>query len=136
MINSPNHPALYPDNLEMKQHISVKKGKILRLEFTAFAIWVGGSIDTCPTDFVKITDGDGTTLMDNSCGYSSPSSTLYFQPPIITSKTNKVKIYFRTNDKDARSGWSLRWTAVAEGECYHRVCVSELARTKTKPGKN
>ena len=128
MINSPNHPALYPDNLEMKQHISVKKGKILRLEFTAFAIWVGGSIDTCPTDFVKITDGDGTTLMGNSCGYSDrdPSDGYYFQPPIITSKTNKVEIYFHTDDRAATSGWSLRWTAVAEGECYHGVCVSEL----------
>ena len=96
----------------------MKKGKILRLEFTAFAVWVGGSIDTCPTDFVKIADGDGTTLMDNSCGYSDrdPSDRLYFQPPIITSKTNKVEIYFHTNNEDKTSGWSLRWTAVAEGE--------------------
>ena len=124
MITSPNHPAFYPYNLKKTEYVTVKKGKILRLEFTAFAVWVGGSIDTCPTDFVRITDGDGTTLMDNSCGYSyPPSSSWYFQPPIITTKTNKVEIYFHTNDNRATSGWSLRWTAVAEGECYHRVCV-------------
>ena len=118
----------------MTQHISVKKGKILRLEFTAFAIWVCGDIETCSCDFVKITDGDGTTLMDNICGYSDrdPSSSLFFQPPIITSKTNKVEIYFHTNDWYTTSGWSLRWTAVAEGECYHRVCVIELPRTIIK----
>jgi len=138
VITSPNHPANYPKNLKKTEYVTVEKGKILRLEFTAFAVWVGGSIDTCSTDFVRITDSDGTTLMDNSCGYSGrdPSNGNYFQPPIITSKTNKVEIYFYTNDNRATTGWSLRWTAVAEGECYHRACVSELTRTKTKSGKN
>ena len=125
VVTSPNHPGYYPHNIDKNEHITVETGKILRLEFTAFAVWVGGSIDTCPTDFVRITDGDRTTLMDKICGYSDrdPSDSLYFQPPILTTKTNKVEIYFHTNDNTARSGWSLRWTAVAEGECYHRVCL-------------
>ena len=117
MITSPNHPGIYPDNIDKVEDITVETGKILRLEFTAFAVWpsTGGH---CSYDFVRITDGDGTTLMDNSCGYSdrNSSSSLYFQPPIITTKTNKVEIYFHTNDNTARPGWSLRWTALAEGE--------------------
>ena len=134
VITSPNHPGKYPDNIVKVEHVTVETGKILRLEFTAFAVHV---TPTCTADFVRITDGDGTTLMDNSCGYSDQSSDLYFRPPIITTKTNKVEIYFHTNaDRLATSGWSLRWTAVAEGECYRGVCVSELARTKPKPGKN
>ena len=102
----------------------MKKGKILRLEFTAFAVWVGGSIDTCPTDFVRITDGDGTTLMDNSCGYSDrdPSESLFFHPPIITSLTNTVEIYFHTDDQWAEPGWSLDWTAITAGECLASSC--------------
>ena len=125
VISSPNHPDDYPHNLDKTEYVEVETGKILRLEFTAFAVWVGGDINTCTADFVRITDGDGTTLMDNSCGYldRDPSDSYYFQPPIITSKTNKVEIYFHTNDNNATSGWSLRWTAVAEGECYHRVCL-------------
>ena len=131
VITSPNHPDNYPHNIDKVEHITVDTGKILRLEFTAFDVSVGGSINTCPTDFVRITDGDGTTLMDNSCGYSyPPSSSWYFQPPIITSKTNKVEIYFHTNGNKASSGWSLRWTAVEEGECYQHGCVSEFTRTK------
>ena len=112
-------------NLKKNEYVTVKKGKILRLEFTAFAVYVGGSVDTCPTDFVRITDGDGTTLMDNSCGYSNedPSSPSYFQPPIITSFTNTVEIYFHTNDEDARSGWSLVWAAMAAGGCLTSSCV-------------
>ena len=127
-VASPNYPANYPDRLDKKEQITVESGKILRLEFTHFAVWACYNIATCLCGFVKITDGDGTTLMDNSCGYSSsdfvdPSHSLYFQPPILTTKTNRVEIYFHTNDKRATSGWSLRWTAVAEGECYHRVCL-------------
>ena len=138
VITSPNHPDDYPHNIDKTEQITVQRGKILRLEFTAFAVYVGGSVNTCPTDFVRITDGDGTTLMDNSCGYSDrdPSSSSYFEPPIITTKTNKVEIYFHTNENIARSGWSLRWTAVAEGECYLGVCVSELTGTKTIFGTN
>ena len=122
VISSPNHPDDYPHYLDKTEYMEVETGKILRLEFTAFAVFVGGSITTCTDDFVRITDGDGTTLMDNSCGYSDQSD-LYFQPPIITTKTNKVEIYFHTNDNNATSGWSLRWTAVADGESYHRVCL-------------
>ena len=73
---------------------------------------------TCPCDFVKITDGDGTTLMDNSCGYSSldPSHSSYFLPPIMTTRTSKVEIFFNTDDEDTQPGWSLSWSAVTPGE--------------------
>ena len=86
VISSPNHPDDYPHNLDKTEYVEVDTGKILRLEFTAFAVfvlWVGGDNFNC-SDFVRITDGDGTTLMDNSCGYSDldPSSSYYFQPPI------------------------------------------------------
>ena len=100
----------------MTQTIEGESGKILRLEFTHFDVcW--GNITTCSCDYVKITDGDGTTLMDNSCGYSSynPSSSLYFQPPTVTTRTNTVEIFFHTDDDGAGEGWSLTWIAVTPG---------------------
>ena len=118
-VTSPNHPGNYPHGLDIKELITVKSGKILRLEFKHFAVY--GSPSFCQAyDFVKITDGDGTTLMDNSCGYSDfdPSSSSFFQPPIITSLTNTVEIYFHTDDEIAASGWSLDWTALASGGCF------------------
>ena len=124
VITSPNYPDDYPHNLDKTEYVEVDTGKILRLEFTAFDVSVDnfGDITTCPNDFVRITDGDGTTLMDNSCGNSiHPSDSMYFQPPIITTKTNKVEIYFHTSDDPIVSldtHWSLRWMAVAEGEYY------------------
>ena len=118
VVTSPNHPGDYPDNLDKTQTLQVETGKILRLEFTRFDVQpCENGMDTCPCDYVKITDGDGTTLMDNSCGFSShdPSSSYYFQPPTVTTKTNTVEIFFHTNGGYTKTGWSLTWIAVTPG---------------------
>ena len=100
----------------MTQTIQVVAGKVLRLNFTDFEVQTCGDITTCPCHYVKITDGDGTTLMDKSCGSSSDptSSTVYFLPPILTTKSNKVEIFFHTNGGGAWGGWSLSWSAVSK----------------------
>ena len=119
-MTSPSYPGEYPHSLDKVEQITVESGKILRLEFTHFA--VAGSPSSCQEyDFVKITDGDGTTLMDNSCGNSDldPSSSFYFQPPFMTSFTNTVEIYFHTDDWGAVAGWSLDWTAHTAGGCLN-----------------
>ena len=88
---------------------------MLRIEFTKIAIWWA---QMCPRHYVKITDGDGTTLMDRGCGYGpggSKTSASYFLPPIITTLTNTVNIFFHTDGSGARTGWSLKWTAVTPG---------------------
>ena len=121
VITSPNQPnqTVYPHNLDMTEYVEAESGKILRLEFTAFHVYIAsGSMKPCAFDFVRITDGDGTLLMDNSCGNSNITDMLatnYFQLPNITTKTNKVEIYFHTDESFAKSGWNLTWTAVAEG---------------------
>ena len=114
VVTSINHPR----NLYKTETIEVESGKILRLEFTWFAVQTCDNITTCPCNFVKITDGDGTTLMDNSCGSSSydPSYLAYFLPPIITTRSNRVEIFFHTDGKWTRPGWSLSWSAVTPGE--------------------
>ena len=115
-MTSPNYPSNYPNNLNKTETIEVESGKILRLEFTSFAVWTCGDVNTCSCDFVRITDGDGTTLMDNSCGYLDPSSSSYFQPPIITTSSNRVEIFFHTDGSGRQTGWSLSWSAVTPGE--------------------
>ena len=132
VVTSPNHPDNYPRNLDKTQTIEVESGKILRLEFTHFAVRTCGDITDCSCDFVKITDGDGTTLMDNSCGHSSrdpsdsdnscgysdedPSHEKYFQPPIIMTRSNRMEVFFHTDGSKTHTGWSLSWSAVTPGE--------------------
>ena len=84
--------------------IQVEEGLILSLQFTAFDI---ESHSTCAYDHLTITDGDGTTLMEKSCGSSLPAA--------ITSRTNSVTLIFSTDDSYAKTGWSVNWTAVTPG---------------------
>ena len=94
---------------------------ILKLEFTYFAV-------LCPGDYITITDGDGTTLMDKRCGSSStdPSDSEYFLPPSITSRTNRVEIFFFTNSGGSTTGWSLSWAAVTPGPNIPILIVSNF----------
>ena len=127
VVTSPNYPANYPLNIEKTNTIRVESGKVLRLKFTHFSVLLSyvaefGQLSECQhVDYVKITDGDGTTLMDKSCGSSSlynPSSTNYFHPPTITTRTNTVEIFFKTAGSTSWSGWSFIWTAVTTGTLY------------------
>ena len=86
----------------------------MRLEFTRFEVEWGAD---CENDFVKITDGDGTVLMDKSCGATSKerSHKEYFKPPTITTNSNTVIIFFHMNGSGTQIGWSLTWSAVTPG---------------------
>ena len=92
----------------------------MKLKFTHFNVFVcDGVVDTCSCDFVKITDGDGTTLMDKSCGTisSDPSDPLFFNASsVMLTKTNTVDIFFDTDDRSISTGWNLSWTAVTPGQ--------------------
>ena len=119
-MTSPNHPGDYPNNVDRTEIIEVEKGKVLMLEFNRFDVWVCKDIATCSCEFVKITDGNGTTFLDNSCGFSSipdPNSPFYFKPPTITSSGNRVEVVFHSDGEGQEPGWSLSWSAVTPGEC-------------------
>ena len=115
VVTSPNHPGKYPHNLDKTHTIEVESGKKLRLTFTRFAVW--GCGDACSScDYLKITDGDGTILMEKSCGSENPTHPWYYMPPIITSRSHRVDIFFHSDDDGwAYTGWSLSWTAVPPG---------------------
>ena len=117
VLTSPNFPNDYPANLEKSYSIEVEQGKILLLAFTVFNIdsatdnsdYYEYNIDyvTCPSDHLSITDGDGTMLLEEACGHLLPAS--------ITSKSNNVSLFFRTDDTSSKAGWSLIWSTVTPG---------------------
>ena len=76
----------------------------MSLQFNAFDI---ESHSTCAYDHLTIMDGDGTTLMEKSCGSTLPAA--------VTSRTNIIKLVFTTNYAGAETGWSVHWTAVTPG---------------------
>ena len=119
VVYSPNYPENYPDDIDSMQTIEVDKGNILSIEFTAFDVEHSSS---CDYDHLTIIDGDGTRLMEKSCGSDGNlvignqtiTSTL---PPAIKSWSNSVNFLFVTDGSSSRSGWSINWTA--ESECRH-----------------
>ena len=124
VVSSPNYPGQLPRNLETTQTVHVEEGLILSLEFTEFDI-------ACPYTYLVIMDGDGTTLMEKSCGPLNPRWILdegnilvvggqnitSALPPNVRSRSNTVNIIFVTEPWRTiqRSGWSLTWSAIQPG---------------------
>ena len=105
VVTSSNHPGEYPNNLQRSQWIKVEQGLIMSLKFTSFNIQFS---DACRDDYLTITDSDGTTLMEKSCGSSLPAN--------ITSATNAIELIFSSDHFDSgNSGWSANWSAVTPG---------------------
>jgi len=101
VLSSPNHPGRYPNNYDKTASIEVEKGETISIEFTAFEV---EKSRTCAYDHLTILEGDGTTLMSKTCGYSLP--------PPLTSKSNKVEVIFKTDSSVTKSGFKLNWSAV------------------------
>ena len=66
------------------------------MHFTAFNLEYETN---CGYDYLKITDGDGTVLMDKKCGSSLP--------PTIRSRSNSVDVFFKTDGSGESSGWRI-----------------------------
>ena len=113
LASSPNYPSNYPNNVNRTDSLQVESGKLLRMEFSSFYIQYSFK---CKYDYIKITDADGTILMDRSCGRSHPgASSDFFLPPIITTLTNSVNVLFHTDRFSQYPGWKLNWTSVTPG---------------------
>ena len=102
VVSSPNYPSNYPNNLSKTETITVAEGLVLRLEFTAFDVENHGR---CGYDYLKIVDGDGTILMNKTCGNALP--------PVFMSNTNHVDLVSETDYSVTKSGWSVKWSAVS-----------------------
>ena len=88
----------------------------------------------CDRDYLTITDSDGTTLMEKTCGSSLPAN--------ITSTSNSVKIHFKSDASEAstRPGWRISARAVTPGESTTVIsCMvtrGNIEIEKMKKGKN
>ena len=121
VVSSPNFPGNYPNNLRKTETIQVEQGLILLLQFTAFNMEPHSN---CAFDYLKIMDGDGTILMEKSCGSIEDGTVVIggqsigsSLPADITSRSNIVKLIFSSNGFNTNPGWSLNWSAVTPGEC-------------------
>ena len=126
-VKSPNYPEQYPNLLKKTETIEVEPGLVLSLHIITFEIesYMNQTNNlTCGFDYLTIIDGDGTTLMEKSCGYRYDGSLIigeqyvgYSMPEYIRSRSNTVNLIFSTNGAIAWSGWRFEWVALTQGGC-------------------
>ena len=80
-------------------------GKLIHLSWVDFELEEEGTYswsDGCD-DYLKITDRDGTVLMDKTCGKNLPS------PQEFKSKTNQIQFEFVADYSGQEKGFHVDW---------------------------
>jgi len=101
VVMSNNYPSNYPDNKREVYPITVDDGHVVKLTFTDLQI---EEHERCEFDWLQVVDGDGTILLDRTCGDK--------KPPQITSKTKSVKIIFFSDSMYSGRGFRAEYEAV------------------------
>ena len=120
-VNPPNCPGGYPCIAEKTETIMAETGNVVWLEFTSFPLFACLQHSQQRRQFccrqhrlindsVKITDGNGKVLVDESCENSSISHSERL--PFIVTRTNTVHFFFKTTRRGPEAAVSLKWVAV------------------------
>ena len=164
IINSLNYPDEYPHNFYDETTINAIDNCLSKLGFSHFAVYTdqkcGDCVDkkcgeylhknftaTCLCDYMEITDGSGSTLMDRSCGYANvhTNSPVFFQPPVITTNSS-ITVSFKTDGNGTKGGggrdspiggWRAVWASVTPGatQKFVQLKTSNLNICPTKTHK-
>ncbi|KAK7930543.1 hypothetical protein WMY93_006938 [Mugilogobius chulae] len=97
-----NYPNSYDNGKSCSWHITVEPNKVIHLWFEEFAL---EDTQLCTGDFVTLRDSLG--VIGKYCGYSKPR-------PIV-SLTNRLTVYFDTNERKTDQGFKAHYKAVAPG---------------------
>merc|ERR1712142_259599 len=113
-IISENYPDNYPDNVYEKRTTirASNPDDILQINFIDFKLErVYGY--RC-YDWLKIQDGDGTVLLDKTCGDNKPRP--------VTSNTDTVVIIFNSDSYDTEKGFKINWESKPKGGSDECTC--------------
>ena len=98
---SPKHPSNYPEDQDKEFPISVEDGFVVELWFTAFNLEFH---ESCDYDWVMVVDGDGSVLLDKSCGKNIPAR--------ITSRTQSLTLQFHSDESENLPGFRAKYKQV------------------------
>jgi len=119
-ITSENYPNIYPDNIDKEYPINADGTFVIK--FSDFVLEDPRWWDSYCYDWVTIKDGDGSILLDKTCGSDIP--------PPITSKTNTARVFFYTDHSINATGFSLDWEVEESGESD---CICGETQGKIQP---
>jgi len=112
IIQSINYPKNYANNiLENKTTIrAANPDDTLEIEFLDFDLEGKWGYTFCPYDWVKIEDGDGSTLLDKTCEDTLPGT--------IMTNTSTAVIIFNTDRSVTGKGYKISWKSKSKGSCF------------------
>jgi len=111
IIQSINYPKNYANNiLENKTTIrAANPDDTLEIEFLDFDLEGKYWRPYCLYDWLKIEDGDGSTLLDKTCEDTLPRT--------IMTNTNTAVIIFNTDGSETGKGYKISWKSKSKGSC-------------------
>jgi len=128
---------LYENGQRTCIYLQVENCKKVSFEFpdsATFEIESQGS--DCPYDWIRVVDGSGTVLLEDTCGHTAPSP--------FHSDTNKVLIIFKSDATVRKRGFKLQWNATggcewsawSSGKCDPQTGFQSFLRRCTKDPAN
>ncbi|XP_061737042.1 ovochymase-2 [Nerophis ophidion] len=99
-FTSIHYPSSYDNGRSCTWHITVDPDKVIALRLEEFAL---EESDLCTADFITLRDSVG--VIGKYCGYTKPL-------PLV-SLTNRLTVYFDTNDRKTDQGFKARYEAVS-----------------------
>ena len=108
-IESVNFPNNYPRDQHHTFKLIAPQGQVIHLVWIELELEVGSwgtSGADCNYDFVKVTDKDGTVLMDKICQIGLPD------PPELRSNSNEMNIEFYSDVSGTEKGYKADWSSV------------------------
>ena len=113
VIQSPNFPDTYPDNLHCEWNITVPAGHRVRIRFTVIDVEY---FYMCDYDWISLRSGNST--LGKFCGSNKTNRTHHKKLPkeYSVSPTNQVTLTFHTDysNEEPYSGFRAHYIAVGE----------------------
>ncbi|XP_036392860.1 platelet-derived growth factor D isoform X1 [Megalops cyprinoides] len=111
-IQSPRYPNSYPRNLLLSWKLLSPENTRIQLDFDGHFGLEEPENEVCRYDFVEVEDisETSTIIRGRWCGHKEP-------PPRITSKTNTIKVTFKSDDYFvAKPGFKLYYSLVDDSQ--------------------
>jgi len=121
IMTSDNFPNPYPNDTERIYRFNAEDSQVIRFTFLDFDLESNmHSINGC-YDWLMVKDGDGTILLDKTCGSKIPAT--------IQSNSNTAEITFFSDSWVSGKGFRIQWEYKKSKGC---TCGEARRRPKTK----
>lgn len=104
-FTSPNHPSIYPNNMNCHWSVVLPPGYRIKLFFPVLELEERNILtESCDYDWLAVYDGSGTsdTVLGRWCGLE--------RPPALTSSSNEMLVVLSTDRNGAYRGFNAIYT--------------------------